>query len=341
MKRSTIEPFLPVARRIRLQARYMGARRKASSSRNHPFRTPPVFVIGCGRSGTTILGTLLQSHPQSHYLFEPYHLWTAVDSRTDMLHLFQNAPAACSLSADDATPEIAQRFNALFGRLAASSPSHVLIEKTPINALRISYLDAIAPGCKFIHIVRDGVDVAHSIARLTGENSYRIAGKPHFNQWWGENDVKWRLLARDGASLGYHPFEAPQLQSNEQRGAYEWLVSLHEANRFRSMLGSRMLDVRYSDLTESPRETLSEIAAFTGLGARRDWLAVCEAHIDASRSPRAGATSLPAPMAEDFNALQKQFGFHGFAIPESSVKRVAEAASGKRIAPANPAPRAS
>lgn len=319
--RSIPEPLLPFARAVRLRLRYAGARRQASSSRTFLFRTPPVFVIGCGRSGTTILGDLLQSHPQTQYLFEPYHLWTAVDPRTDMLHLFQqHAPAACVLTADDATPPIAQRFSATFGRIAAQSPSQVLIEKTPINALRLSYLDAIAPGCRFIHIVRDGVDVARSIARLATTNTYRIAGKPNFNQWWGENDAKWRLLSRDGASLGYHPLDTSRLDTEEARGAYEWIVSLREVLRYRYMLGDRLIEIRHSDLIESPRDTLGRIATFTRIGARRDWLEDCALRVQEPRRAERHAIALPPAMAEDFNELQRVYGFHGFAIAVEGAK---------------------
>jgi hypothetical protein len=33
--------------------------------------TRPVFIVGCGRSGTTILGEMLGRHPQLAYLNEP------------------------------------------------------------------------------------------------------------------------------------------------------------------------------------------------------------------------------------------------------------------------------
>ena len=35
----------------------------------------PVFIIGCGRSGTTILGETLSSHPKIKYLNERRTLW--------------------------------------------------------------------------------------------------------------------------------------------------------------------------------------------------------------------------------------------------------------------------
>ena len=35
----------------------------------------PVFIIGCGRSGTTILGKTLSNHPKIKYLNERRDLW--------------------------------------------------------------------------------------------------------------------------------------------------------------------------------------------------------------------------------------------------------------------------
>jgi hypothetical protein len=59
---------------------------RQSSSDEQPQQLPlPVFIIGCGRSGTTILGQVLSAHPEVYYLFEPYHLWAAIDPMTDVL----------------------------------------------------------------------------------------------------------------------------------------------------------------------------------------------------------------------------------------------------------------
>src|SRR6516164_2657563 len=35
----------------------------------------PIFIIGCGRSGTTLLGELFAKHPELSYRYEPYHRW--------------------------------------------------------------------------------------------------------------------------------------------------------------------------------------------------------------------------------------------------------------------------
>lgn len=313
--REILGPMLPLARRVRLDLRYHRARLQAAAGERAGRRlaAPPVFIIGCGRSGTTILGDLIALHPGVRYLFEPYHLWTAIDPRTDMTRLFQRGPAACSLALEDGTPRIARRFAALFAGLDEDGRK-TLIEKTPINALRIGYLEALAPGCRFIHIVRDGVQVARSIERLATTNSYRLAGKGDFNQWWGAGGVKWRLLKRDGAALGHHPLDVDALDSHAERGAYEWLVSLHEVDRARERLGERLLEIRLVDLIEQPQEALTQVGAFAGVEPSRAWIEACSRLIDDSGARRAGVIALPDAVATDFNAMQDRYGFAGKAV---------------------------
>jgi len=43
-----------------------------------------IFIIGCGRSGTTILGRIFEKHPRAIYFFEPWDMWAAVDSALDL-----------------------------------------------------------------------------------------------------------------------------------------------------------------------------------------------------------------------------------------------------------------
>ncbi len=181
--------------------------------------------------------------------------------------------------------------------------------------MRIGYLDALAPQARFVHIVRDGVDVCRSIDRLATTNTYRIAGKPTLNQWWGVEDAKWRALAGDGAAAGYYPKQVDGLRDHLVRGAYEWLVSLHEVERMRDMLGERLLDISYSTLTADPETALRQICTFLGLDAPPAWLQTAAATVDPLRSNEGEAVVLPAPMARAFNEFQARFGFANRASP--------------------------
>jgi hypothetical protein len=196
-----------------------------------------------------------------------------------------------------------------------------LVEKNPVNAMRIDYVESIEPDARFVHIVRDGVDVAHSIEKMA-RSTKKYAFRPPANKWWGVRDVKWATLELDGWKAGYHPEEVRQLRTDSQRGAYEWLLSLHEIEARRARLGSRLVEFRYQDLTECPRETLRTVMESLGLSCPSSWLAEAAAQVSPVRGGGHGKPlMLPHGMCTDFNRLQKEFQFHGRAVSISDQPR--------------------
>jgi hypothetical protein len=270
----------------------------------------PIFIIGCGRSGTTLLGELFAKHPEISYLYEPSHLWAAVDPITDTRQLYARGEHRCLLDASSATATAQLRFR----RLMSPPTGLTLAEKSPANALRIDYLESIAPDARFVHIVRDGVDVARSIEKLARVTK-KMAFRPPMNEWWGIGDAKWAALELDGRKAGYHPQEAPQLTTDSQRGAYEWLLCLHEIEARRTRLGSRLVELRYQDLTEYPGETLRTAMESLGLTCPDSWLGEAAAEVRPARGRGdEKPLMLPHGMCTDFNGLQKKFQFNGRAL---------------------------
>ncbi len=276
---------------------------------------PMAFVVGCGRSGTTILGKIFARHPQVCYLFEPYHLWAAVDPRCDAINFHSRADPLMLMDARHVTDTTRQRFTRLMRSARQGSDARLLIEKTPYNAMRLGFLEALAPGSRFVHIARDGGNVTRSIAGLAVGNTYRIAGRPTMNQWWGVDHVKWRVLARDGAAAGYFPNEVGQLEDDLSRGAYEWLVSLAEVDRRRAALANRLHEITYPALTLEPDATLQGMCAFLGLDCPTDWLRHAQSVLEPPRSAAGDPIPLPPRMAEAFNRYQARFGFPHRAAP--------------------------
>jgi hypothetical protein len=289
-----------------------------------PGHQPPlprrlVFVIGCGRSGTTLLGDMLAQHPQVVYVFEPYHLWTAVDPRTDASDFYRGSAGRCLLGDADSTPDLRRRFWRAFAPAYRRHPDKVLVEKTPINTLRIGYLNSLAPEALFLHIGRDGVQVARSIEANVRGNEYRIARRPGFNQWWGVHNAKWKALARDGELAGYFSHEIPLLVTDAARGAYEWLVSMMELDAWRNRLGARLHELTYEQLTQAPQSTIEVVAGFLDLQAGTDWLAGCASAVRPTPSRMMKDLQLPPMMCAEFNAMQDRFGFPSLAIPSTSL----------------------
>jgi polysaccharide pyruvyl transferase WcaK-like protein len=268
----------------------------------------PIFIVGCGRSGTTLIGDLFATHPAVSYLHEPYDLWAAIEPATDFVQLYSHGEHYCLLDADSATVTARNRFR----RMMSPPPGFTLVEKNPINALRIGYLQAMAPGARFVHIVRDGVDVANSIAKMAA-GTRRLAFRPLLNDWWGVGDAKWTALQRDGRAAGYYPDEVRQLATDAQRGAYEWLLSLREVEGWRACLGPRLAELRYQDLVDDPMETLRAVAGSIGLSCPDWWLAQAPVKVRHTGSHTDTCLALPDQMRADFNDLQARFGFKGRA----------------------------
>lgn len=270
----------------------------------------PVFIIGCGRSGTTLLGELFAAHPEVSYLYEPYHLWAAIDPVTDFLRLYSLGGEPRSLLDGSAVTTAARR---RFRRLMAPPSGLTLVEKSPINSLRIGYVNGVAPGARFVHIVRDGLHVAHSIEKMAAITR-KMAFRRPLNEWWGVGDVKWAALARDGRAAGYFPDEVQLLDTDIRRGAYEWLVSLREADEWRARLGPRLAEVRYPDLIADPAGTLGTLAGWLGLSCPAQWLEHAVARVSPAGGPGPGQLALPGEICLEFNRLQARLGFEGRAV---------------------------
>ena len=273
----------------------------------------PIFIIGCGRSGTTLLGKLFASHPAVRYLYEPYHRWAAMEPATDFLRLYTRGEPHCLLGADSVTDTARLRFR----RLMTAPPGFTFVEKSPINALRIGYVEALAPDARFVHIVRDGLAVVRSIEQVAAVTR-RMAFRPPLNEWWGVGDVKWAALEQDGRAGGYYPDEVGQLTTDAQRGAYEWLLSLHQVQGWRARLGSRLVELRYQDLVDDPATTLRTVMDSVELSCPDWFLEQAAARVNPAGSPNSKSLVLPAAMCEDFNQLQATFGFNGRATVEES-----------------------
>ena len=120
-------------------------------------------------------------------------------------------------------------------------------------------------------MIRSGLEVAWSIARVASSSNRRFVGRPPWNDWWGGNELHWRRLKNDGKAAGYYADEVDELQGDAERGAYEWLVGMREVERWRQVLGDRVLDVNYRDLVQAPEETINAIGHFLNLPDANPW----------------------------------------------------------------------
>jgi len=115
-------------------------------------------VVGCQRSGTTLLRLMLDSHPnvscgpETRFLADLARL---TGESWDRLELFGFPKSYWH-------EKVAEFFDSFQTEYAAQRGKTRWADKTPRYALSLGYLDEVFPTCQVLHLVRDGRDVVAS-----------------------------------------------------------------------------------------------------------------------------------------------------------------------------------
>ncbi len=132
----------------------------------------PVFIVGCGHSGTTLLLRIVGAHHSFHAIL-------------DESYTFQPSQK----------PEILSLSNklALIDLEAFRSGKKRWVEKTPMHIHYISNILQSRPKSKILLIIRDGRDVVVSIKRRTGDFEAGVKRWIDDNKagedWWNHKQV--------------------------------------------------------------------------------------------------------------------------------------------------------
>jgi hypothetical protein len=245
----------------------------------------PVLIVGCGRSGTTVLGQVLGSHPLLAYLNEPRDIWL-YEPRTDIWSAEARARGGrLCLSRGDVRPAAAARIRRAFAAEVRLQRAERLVEKLPVNAFRVGWLAGMFPDALFVHLIRNGLAVAASIARQAERA-----------QWFGFADYKWRLLAERARERGEGGLVG-LCTDGFRRGLLEWRLSVSTAlEDLAALPAERRLEIRYERLVEQPAEVCARLEAFIGI--RHDPAMAVFARAEVGRRSPAPEPIAPAPEAQ-------------------------------------------
>src|SRR5437867_5518897 len=208
---------------------------------------PPLFIVGCGRSGSTLLRLMLDAGPEiaipgeSHFipqLFErfggaadPDALASALMATPHFGHWKIPEGAVWERVRAIDPPTFADVIEAAYLANAGEHGKPRWGDKTPIYVRSIPLLAGLWPDARFVHLIRDGRDVALSYLSLHwGPSTISAAA----NKWRG--DVTAGI--RDGRLLGT----------------------------------SRYLEVRYEALVENAERELQRICEFADLKFAKEML---------------------------------------------------------------------
>lgn len=248
---------------------------------------PRFFVMGAGRSGTSLLHRLLSRHPRIHCSHE-----------LRLLELVVLAGALVDVQGGPKVPdqpnvspfgvEVGKAYARLLaGAQLAAHGRTIYGDKYPPYCEQIHLLDRLFPTARFVHIVRDGRDVVASALQAF------VA-----NRGW-----------RRGTTT-----------PSPQRIAEAWARAVRHARDYSKRLGpARYFELRYEALVSAPGETLTDVFRFLGddappeleklvaeVAPGKSWLTTLSladlAQIDRSLAARELLTELgypPSPNAVD------------------------------------------
>lgn len=201
----------------------------------------PFFIIGSGRSGTTLLRLILSGHSRLHIPPETWFILTLVrelpltaeltpaqvDRAVEIITQDYRWPDM-EITAEDLhrwavalrRPKLVDVINLVYDWHRARSGKPRFGDKTPTYFEIVPELSALYPDAKFIHLVRDGRDVAISWIDLDYDRYYQCS------------KFEWALVMKARPKILNGPF------------------------------ARQMLEVKYEDLVADLEKTMREICTF-------------------------------------------------------------------------------
>jgi hypothetical protein len=247
-------------------------------------KTAPVFVLGCPRSGTTVLYHMLLSagnfavyRAESNVfnlLVPRFRGMRSSADRKELLHVWLRSKLfrVSGLDAGEISARIMKDCHSggdflriLMQEIARQQGVARWAECTPEHLLYMKQIKREIPDALFIHIIRDGRDVALSYAK----------------QGWSY-PLPWDRQYRLGVAGLY----------------WEWLVDKGREQGKR--LGAEYQEVRFEDLVGSPQETLSRLGSF--IDHDLDYERIQRAGIGSVKEPN---SSFPGAAEETFNPVSR------------------------------------
>jgi hypothetical protein len=147
--------------------------------------TPPIFVIGSPRSGTTLLRLILDSHSriscgeETHFLRD---LEAVVGSNWELV-------ATYGLSREWWIEHIRGLYETFQAEVLARSGKARWAEKDPTYTLYLPFIEELFPTAVYVHLLRDGHDVVASFRDRWG---YTSAARAARTEW-----ARYVIAARD------------------------------------------------------------------------------------------------------------------------------------------------
>lgn len=210
----------------------------------------PIFIVGQPRTGTTLVERIITAHSDVETAGELQQFNMAIKRLTGIAGRQGITPEAIAKIADSDLEKLGQLYLETTRSVRPDTPRYV--DKLPVNYLYAPLIAAALPNAKIIHIVRDPLDSCVSSYKQLFAEAY------------------------------YHSYDQEEMARHHVR--YRKLM-----DRWRSVLGNRMLDVVYEEVVGGLEENAKKIIDFIGL----EWQDAClDFHVQAGAVTTASAAQV-------------------------------------------------
>jgi hypothetical protein len=241
----------------------------------------PIFIVGSGRSGTTILYNCLSVCPEVCWFSNLTARYPRL-SKLAVLHRVLEVPfvgdkvkkgiirssrftirpseggkiyhAYCGFeharktTEDDLSEGMECRLKGIIREHLRLTGKSRFLNKQTSNTQRIGLMNRMFPDAYYVHLLRDGRAVANSL--------FRVA-------WWSDVDIWW---------LGYRPPRWKEMGREPiELCALHWRRDVEEILQNKRLFGDRYIEVRYEELVRDTRGVISTIADCCGLNGQEEF----------------------------------------------------------------------
>lgn len=223
---------------------------------------PVFFIIGAPKSGTTWVQTLLDGHPEIRCAGEGHFLdWLGQPLR-DLLarynqrlefnnrFVYRGDGDYAGYLEEDFRFLLRSAMGLAWAKLDLPPSVGILGEKTPLNSYSMAFLALLFPGCRFIHVLRDGRDAAASICHQKLRLGDDPAVQPGREAWYD-------FIAAFGR---------------------KWVDVIGHSQAWGAAHPDAYCEVRYEALLTEPHLHLARLARFLGVRDDGEVLAAMTAH---------------------------------------------------------------
>ena len=240
----------------------------------------PIFIIGAGRTGSTIFHRIFSEHPDVAWLSKLSERYPHKPSLNRRLMRAIDYPVAGSLLRrrfhpsenyafweyyckgfsspfrdllpGDVTNKTKERVRSALSEMLTNKRSRMLVKIT--GWPRVGFLHEIFNDAKFIHVLRDGRAVVNS-----------VINQDWWRGWRGPQNWRWGELTPSQKEI-WETYD----KSFAALAGIEWTILMDATEKARKLIDrNQFFEVRYEDLCSNPVEVIREAMAFCNLSWSR------------------------------------------------------------------------